>query len=132
MVNRVAGLQSHKWMKNTMYLSKGFPPKHFTYVQVLDFPQYFYISTLASEGVALLLYMQHSQSDPHGVCAYPVVFLEPLSAVDAAFAPPFWRVLRIEVKEPLSERKLRETAEAKDKAWSGDRNGGSYQMWMKT
>lgn len=40
------------------------------------------------------------------VDTYPVVFLELLSSVRAALIPPLWSILRIKVKEPLSEGKL--------------------------
>lgn len=40
------------------------------------------------------------------VDTYPVVFLELLSFVRAALIPPLRSILRIKVKEPLSEGKL--------------------------
>lgn len=57
--------------------------------------------------------------------AYPPIFLEPLSTASAAFAPPLWSVLRIEVKEPLSEGKLgnkRRRREEKGSVWMANQN----------
>lgn len=43
---------------------------------------------------------------PDSVHTYPFVFLELLSSVSDVLIPPLWSVLRIKVKEPLSEGKL--------------------------
>lgn len=43
---------------------------------------------------------------PTTTCTHPGVFLKPLSEACAALTPPLRSVLRIEVKQPLSEGKL--------------------------
>lgn len=61
---------------------------------------------------------------PDDVHTYPFVILELLSAVSAALIPPLWSVLRIKVKEPLSEGKLGRKTE-------GGGSGAEVMMWMR-